>query len=141
MARPRVSISGDIAFPLVRALVVLLAPLLCAAAPARYDLVCVGTEQTNGASRPFSIELRIDLEQSVFCRDECDRTFKIDQILPDRLILSQINDDVAGKSSSEVDRVKGTYRSDFSDRNLGLWGGTQATCTLAPFKPFPTARF
>lgn len=105
----------------------------------KFDLVCVGRWFLNGETeKPFRDRFRVDIEQGTWCRESCQRIYKISVAEPGKLQLSSADADGQGNSLS-IDRVSGEL---YGQVNMDTLDSTTiASCQIAPFSGFPATKF
>jgi len=114
-------------------------PALDAALTDKFDLLCAGEVFTgNETKEPFHDRFRIDLAQGQWCREKCERIFKIASAEPGYLKLAVAGFHGDGNSLS-IDRVSGELSGQF--KMGALDSTTFASCKRAPFSDFPKTKF
>lgn len=109
-----------------------------------FNLACTGTEQAgplglsvpNSAAIPFESSYRIDLELRRWCRDACEATEAVGDILFARILL---RDRHAPEGSHVIifDPATGALTDTLNEGNLMVL--RHATCRREPFSGFPNA--
>ncbi|UAK23673.1 hypothetical protein [Sphingomonas nostoxanthinifaciens] len=116
-----------------------------AVAADQFDLICKGVETANyfEGKRPFTLELRVDLEAGRYCYDElCDRGLRpIFSVEASRIDFDEpitSDDSPIGKQHHSVDRSTGAYtRFRFAPYGRIGFSTADGNCEPAPFKGFP----
>jgi hypothetical protein len=126
--------------PTAFALAVLASPAV--AQPARFDLICTGTDASAAKTIPDNRRYTIDLTAKRWCRtSECEQGVPIERVTADEITLRR-NDQ---RSSAYhhvhyISRTKGTYTERLEGAGAASSTAT-GTCKPAPFSGFPKAKF
>lgn len=111
----------------------------------QFDLRCEGVATTDGQQRPWADTIRIDLAGERWCWDACERTYRIHEIAPDRLLLEQRHDRttvVESRARLEIDRTTGQLTDWRTSIGLVTFEMRKvAQCEPREFSGFPAARF
>jgi hypothetical protein len=118
---------------------------LTAAIAASFNLACpVAFVQRIGDLPPskakYAKELRVDLQTSRWCDDECRETRPISSVTESELILqSEAQPDINAYDSVTVNRESGAFSSHHRINDVSY--DETGVCEKRPFSGFPTKRF
>lgn len=124
--------------------------LMAAAGPAvaqQFDLRCQGTRQwgLDADPTPHSFSISVDLDAGRWCWNDCERTYGVADVGPDRITFVDEEERGLRKESRTevyVERTTGAFRQIWIEvRPFPTYLEVQATCDPAPFSGFPAARF
>lgn len=105
----------------------------------KFDLICTGEARftPSAPARPVQHRYRVNLDESRWCWETCERTFPIVSATIDRITFHQ---EPNGGYMSYVSRIDGSY-SRYNDGRRGTWTNDRGTCEPAPFSGMPQPRF
>lgn len=118
-----------------------------ATAADQFDLECNGTiqEEINGPVKPHKFGFRINLVTRTWCWDHCERTFPIQEVMPERIVLRDERKNSAREellAIVEIDRRTGKFSGQWIEiRPFPLYRKTLGDCVVKPFSGFPQTKF
>lgn len=110
----------------------------------QFDLKCSGTAKTESQKLdgPFQRTVHVDLGSGQYCNDECSEVRKIALVNPLKIAFEWDEASAMYLNRVTVDRRTGDYLiSQLNVGTPGKWIVGTATCSPAPFTPFPATRF
>lgn len=122
-------------------------PTGIAAQDRQFDLVCEGTffESRAEEVEARSYGMRVDLDAMRWCWQDCDRTYDIVDVAPERIVLEFREEDtrsVFRRTESAIDRRTGAHESRTTQtRPVARQSILKGSCTPAPFSGFPQTLF
>ena len=114
--------------------------LILAATTLPFNLVCTGLiseSATRFRSKPIRSEYRLDLNQGIFCRDDCDQIQQIFSVTDLTITLENVRwgEGPSTVVQTVINRESGEYNRLFRS---GVGGFVEVgTCERAPFTGFP----
>jgi hypothetical protein len=147
----RVKLSGmrenSMRSSLLAAFVALIPVSAATAQTAPFDLACEGVRVTelDGPQEPYTYGFRIDLDAGRWCWSTCERTFEINELGPDLIILHFVDEDgrsVERWTRNEINRQNGEHELLSIDvRPMARFYNVKGVCAPQPFSGFPAALF
>lgn len=115
--------------------------VLIAAATAAFNLSCHGvTEHFDGQKESSKMEFRIDLQNGLFCMEQCPNTLTISHVSRNEIVLQDIND--RNREVRIFRRVMRETGEVFSTVNFnGRIITFEGVCEAKPFTGFPAQKF
>ena len=109
----------------------------------QFDLKCSGTakRETQKVDGPFQRIIHVDLQSGQYCNDECSAVRKIAAVDPLKITLEWGATSAMTMNRVTVDRRTGEYLIGQLNVEPNKWIVGKATCSPAPFTPFPATRF
>jgi hypothetical protein len=109
----------------------------------QFDLTCSGTAktETQRSDAPFKRTIHVDLASGHYCNDECDSVRSIAAVDPLRIAFEWSEPSALTMNRVTVDRRTGAYLIAQLNVEPGKWIVGRASCSPAPFTPFPATRF
>jgi len=120
-----------------------------ATAVATFNLICVGTQHTDTVfhkkNRSFNYTFRLDLDQGIYCQDDCRTIHAISAVLPTRIRLKDVHVDTAAMTvldTISIDRGTGEYHGSYTYISTTVRDAMEVTqstghCERADFTGFP----
>lgn len=109
----------------------------------QFDLKCSGTAktETQAVDGPFQRTIHVDLSSGQYCNDECSSVRRVASVDPLRITFESSEPSVFSMNRVTVDRRTGAYVvAELNvEPNKCIVG--HASCSPAPFTPFPTTKF
>ncbi|MGE5562072.1 MAG: hypothetical protein ACM3ZV_02050 [Bacillota bacterium] len=114
-----------------------------AAEQKQFDLKCTGTAktETQKVDGPFQRTIHVDLASGQYCNDECTSVRRIASVDPLRIAFEWGEASAFSMNRVTVDRRTGEYVIGQLNVEPNKWIVGSATCSPAPFTPFPATRF
>lgn len=109
----------------------------------QFDLKCGGTAKTESqkSDSPFQRTIHVDLHTGQYCNDECSAVRKIASVDPVKIAFEWGEASAMSMNRVTVDRRTGDYLIAQLNVEPNRWIVGKATCSPAPFTPFPATRF
>jgi hypothetical protein len=109
----------------------------------QFDLKCSGTARTESqkVDGPFQRIIHVDLRSGQYCNDECSSVRKIASVDPLKITFEWGPASAMMMNRVTVDRRTGEYVIGQLNVEPNKWIVGHATCSPAPFTPFPATRF
>lgn len=128
---------------LVACILVGLASSAVAEQKMQFDLKCSGTAKTEAqpVDGPFQRIIHVDLVSGHYCNDECTSVRWIASVDPLRIAFEWGEASAMAMNRVTVDRRTGAYSIAQLNVEPNKWIVGRATCSPAPFTPFPVTSF